>query len=240
MKADVVKKNWEIMMVFRSEPDCCGGHDDTFVSHTTIHYTLENITRLRQVTVPVGLEIDLDVVGQHPDGKRVPRVISVKIDDHLYEGTELEAKLKNNATLFEADAHIVGNRPIAVHLELEEIVRVPDTSSWVTTSCTEDAVVTISSTVRGLLFDVTALHPEAASLTVRSPGKSWEFAGGAAALSGLSGKHQEASRLQQSESADCAPYRADYARRAKRDLSKKKGGRRRRPPSLRVLLPRRP
>ncbi len=177
--APCVKRDWRIAMMLRTDEEVTRKFGPNhFVSHTTLQYTLLNITS-SVVKQDIHLGLDEDVTGTGQDGLPLPRYEKIQIGELEIRDKCIREYLSENDQLEFIKEYSLQPGQITVICELHEIIRVPNTFVWSTPIQTEGTTITIdTSAVPCLSFSVIPLHPDRARLEERIAGHSWSFSGG--------------------------------------------------------------
>lgn len=145
--APIIRKQWEVRMAVRKDQTLFERDPDLYVSTTIVEYKIESlINRPSKHTIISFLA--QDVTGMDSTGQPLPRYVAVSINGNRIAGEDLNEFLTEDGTRYENTITIPrASSGTSTHilLELEEVIRVPDTFYWTTTSATEGAIFNIDT-----------------------------------------------------------------------------------------------
>lgn len=181
ISAKVIRRNWRNSMVLRVDPKIARLFPDCVLSRTVVSYEMHPLGKAARNEL-ISATMDEDVVYCVGNEVKYPRFRSLTIDRSIkperFEGAQLQALLKKNGFRLEKEVRLDHN-PIKVILEVEEIVRIPDTFSWNVPVQTDGAVICVdTSNAPDVVIDIRALHPDKDRLVSEMDGSLWTFAGG--------------------------------------------------------------
>ena len=180
IQSPVIKRKWELRMVLRDDEKISGTDPNYYISRTVLSYSLENLLNRPQIfTISSGLSRDHSAVDSF--GNKLPRFVTLKIDNQEVTGAELENCFSENKSRLSKKINLPagGGKLTEVLIEIEELVRVPESFYWATPNSADGVTIDIdSSSVPGLTFNAIPYHPNAEAFNETIKGKRWVFSGG--------------------------------------------------------------
>ncbi len=170
----VIRKDWKMKMEIKR------GHDTSteYISTTTVSYILDGFSEYDEEYLLSG-ELFRQEIGKDDSGRRLPRFISIKLGDILYDEnlSNLVQILQDDDFKFEKIINSKQGINFPVSLTWKEKLTIPNTYVHVHTALTENITVKVKyDKSLNLKFVVEALHPDPDKMKYSN--NTWTFNGG--------------------------------------------------------------